>query len=114
MSSRQTTARVRDQVERAVGEPLDGPPADAPEPDPALLRRPQVSLAEAQHVARQMIAVADRLCGEFAPTGGAAAESVREQVRKAWADFGSPRVIAYLPVLVERTVRGRLVAVPHG
>lgn len=62
---------------------------------------------EAQHVAQQMAAVADRLCREFAPAGGTAADAVRAQVREAWADFGSPRVITYLPVLVERAVRAR-------
>ena len=61
--------------------------------------------AQADHVGRQMVAVADRLCREFAPDGGPAAESIRDQVRDARDAFGSPRVIAYLPTLVERSVR---------
>ncbi len=55
-----------------------------------------------------MVAVAERLCREFAPDGGPAAESVRDQVRDARDAFGSPRLIAYLPTLVERAVRRRL------
>jgi hypothetical protein len=64
--------------------------------------------AQTEHVGRQLIAVADRLCREFAPDGGAAAAAVRAQVRRSRAEFGSPRVIAYLPTLVERAVRRRL------
>lgn len=68
---------------------------------------------EQERVARQMARVTDRLCREFTPAGGVAAQALREQVRKAWADFGSPKVITYLPVLVERTVRSRLRPVPR-
>lgn len=68
--------------------------------------------AQAEHVRRQMAAVAERLCREFAPGGGAAAVSIRGQVSDARDAFGSPRVIAYLPALVERTVRRRLRARP--
>lgn len=64
--------------------------------------------ARADHVDRQLVAVADRLCREFAPAGGPAATSIRDQVRRARAGYGSPRVIDYLPVLVERAVRGGL------
>jgi hypothetical protein len=66
--------------------------------------------AQAHHVARQLEAVAERLCREFSPGGGPAAEGIRTQVREARDAFGSPHVIAYLPVLVERTVRRRLQA----
>lgn len=66
-----------------------------------------VASTEEEHVARQMAAVADRLCREFAPEGGPAAAALREQVREAWSGFGSPHVITYLPVLVERSVRHR-------
>lgn len=59
-------------------------------------------------VAHQLVGVADRLCREFAADGGARAESVREQVRQARAGFGSPRVITYLPVLIERDLRRTL------
>jgi hypothetical protein len=64
--------------------------------------------AQAHHVARQLEAVADRLCREFSPGDDAAAEEIRALVREARDAFGSPHVIAYLPVLVERTVRRRL------
>jgi hypothetical protein len=47
--------------------------------------------AQADHVGRQMAAVAERLCREFAPGGGTAAESIRDQVRDARDAFGSPR-----------------------
>lgn len=64
---------------------------------------------EAEKVSRQVAAVADR---EFAPAGGAAAEAVREHVRAARAGYGSPAVLTYLSVLVERYVRLRLPARP--
>jgi hypothetical protein len=70
--------------------------------------------AQADHVARQLVAVADRLCREFAHGDAAAAEEIRAQVREARDAFGSPRVVAYLPVLVERTVRRRLRAARDG
>jgi hypothetical protein len=70
--------------------------------------------AQAEHVARQLEAVADRLCREFCPGGGAAADEIRTQVREARDAFGSPNVVAYLPVLVERTVRRRLRAARDG
>jgi len=62
---------------------------------------------EEERIAQQMAQMADRLCREFTPTGGGAAETLRDQVRETWAAFGSPKVITYLPVLVERIVRGR-------
>ena len=49
--------------------------------------------------------VGDRLRRQFAVVGGPTAESVREQVRQARAGFGSPKVIAHLPVLIERQLR---------
>ena len=59
-------------------------------------------------VAKQLTEVADRLCREFAPAGGEAAETVRRQVREARAGFHSPKVLTFLPVLVERNVRRQL------
>ena len=72
--------------------------------------RSRTRRAQTEHVGRQLAAVADRLCHEFAPDGGAAAAAVRAQVHRSRAEFGSPRVIAYLPTLVERAVRSRLTA----
>lgn len=54
---------------------------------------------------QQLVEVGDRLCRQFAVTGGPSADSVREQVRRARVDFGSPKVVTYLPVLIERSVR---------
>jgi hypothetical protein len=66
-------------------------------------------------VAQQLAEVADRLCRESAPAGGVAAEVVRGHVQQVRAGFGSPKVLTYLPVLVERAVRHRLSATPpHG
>ncbi len=62
----------------------------------------------ADHVARQLVEVGDRLCGEFADGERVTAGSIREQVRRARADFGTPKVLHYLPVLVERAVRHHL------
>ena len=62
-------------------------------------------LSPADVLARQLIEVGDRLCRQFAVAGGPSADSVREQIRKARAEFGSPKVIAYLPVLIERQLR---------
>ncbi|MBW0117789.1 three-helix bundle dimerization domain-containing protein [Pseudonocardia abyssalis] len=67
------------------------------------MRDPDPSPADV--VARQLLEVGDRLCRQFAVDGGPTAESVREQVRRARAEFGSPAVIAYLPVLIERALR---------
>jgi hypothetical protein len=68
----------------------------------------------ADKVAQQLAEMTDRLWREFAPGGGAATEVVRGQVRDARAGFGSPKVLTYLPVLVERSVRHRLSAPsPH-
>ena len=75
---------------------------------------PELPQAQVDHVARQLKAVAERLCREFAPAGGAAAAEIRAQVREARHEFGSPPVVAYLPVLVERTVRRRLLARTSG
>lgn len=61
--------------------------------------------AQADHVERQLAAVADRLCREFAPAGGPGAATIRDRCLEARAAYGSPRVIAYLPILVERAVR---------
>jgi hypothetical protein len=66
----------------------------------------------ADKVAQQLAEMTDRLCREFAPAGGAAAEVVRGQVTEVRAGFGSPKVLTYLPVLVERSVRHRLSAPP--
>jgi hypothetical protein len=66
----------------------------------------------ADKVAQQLVEMTDRLCREFAPAGGAAAEVVRGQVTEVRAGFGSPKVLTYLPVLVERSVRHRLSAPP--
>lgn len=70
--------------------------------------------AQADHVARQLEAVAERLCREFSQGDPAAAGEIRAQVREARDAFGSPSVVAYLPVLVERTVRRRLRAARDG
>lgn len=80
------------------------------ETDGGHVREPSVEdrRAQTEHVGRQLAAVTDRLCREFAPDGGAAAAAVREQVHRSRAEFGSPRVTAYLPTLVERAVRRRL------
>ncbi len=56
-------------------------------------------------VDRQLDEVGDRLCRQFAVVGGPRAESVREQVHRARAEFGTPKVITYLPVLIERQLR---------
>lgn len=61
-----------------------------------------------EKVDRQLMEVGDRLCREFADEEGPTSESIRAQVRDARADFGSPKVITYLPVLVERAVRDDL------
>jgi hypothetical protein len=66
---------------------------------------PAAGTAQADHVRQQLDAVADRLCREFAPAGGPADAAIRQQVRQARAAYGSPRVIAYLPVLIERAIR---------
>ncbi|MFC4943204.1 three-helix bundle dimerization domain-containing protein [Pseudonocardia sp. GCM10023141] len=64
--------------------------------------------AQEHHVGRQLAAVGQRLCREFAPDGGAGATAIRDMVREARTGFGNPDVIAYLPALVERMVRRRL------
>jgi hypothetical protein len=64
-------------------------------------------------LARQLVEVGDRLCRQFAVAGGPSAESVRRQVRQAQAAFGSPKVIAYLPVLIERQLRLDLATAPQ-
>ncbi len=66
----------------------------------------------ADKAAQQLAEATDRLCREFAPAGGDAAEVVREHVREVRAGFGSPKVLTYLSVLVERIVRHRLSAPP--
>lgn len=71
---------------------------------------PHPDLSPADVLARQLIEVGDRLCRQFAVDGGPSAESVRRQVREARAGFGSPKVIAYLPVLIERQLRLDLTA----
>jgi hypothetical protein len=63
-------------------------------------------------VDRQLVDVGNRLCREFADENGPTAESIREHVRGARAAFGSPKVISYLPVLVERMVRHDLATGP--
>lgn len=87
----------------------DGGHIEEPAEEPA----DEARQVQVDHVGRQLAAVAERLCREFAPGGGAAAESIRDQVRDARDAFGAPRVIAYLPLLVERTVRRRLVLRPE-
>jgi hypothetical protein len=67
-------------------------------------------LSPSEVLARQLVEVGDRLCREFAVAGGPDAEAVRRRVREARAAFGSPRVTAYLPVLIERQVRHELAA----
>lgn len=75
------------------------------ETDGGHVREAEREGAQAEHVRQQLDAVADRLCREFAPAGGPAAEAIRDRCREARAAYGSPAVIAYLPVLVERAVR---------
>jgi hypothetical protein len=70
-------------------------------------------LSPADVLARQLVEVGDRLCRQFAVAGGPSAESVRRQVRQAQAAFGSPKVIAYLPVLIERQLRLDLATAPQ-
>jgi len=69
--------------------------------------------AQAEHVARQLTAVTDRLCRQFAPDCGAPAPAaaIRELVGDVRAGFGSPRVIAYL-LGARRTSRPPPVAPP--
>lgn len=69
-------------------------------------------LSPADVVARQLLEVGDRLCRQFAVDGGPTAESVREQARRTRAEYGSPTVIAYLPVLIERELRRHLAVGP--
>jgi hypothetical protein len=57
---------------------------------------------------QQMSELEDRLCREFAPAGGPAAEDVRRQVRDARASFRTPKLLSFVPVLVEHDVRGHL------
>lgn len=57
---------------------------------------------------QQIAALTERLCSEFAPTGGEPAESVRRLVREVHDGFGSPTVLTYLPILIEHAVRNRL------
>lgn len=73
-----------------------------------MVRAPLDAPSPADRMAQQLVDVADRLCREFAPAGGAGADAVRRQVREAREGFGSPTVFDYLPVLVERDVRHRL------
>lgn len=69
----------------------------------------------ADPLTRQLREVIDRLCREFAPAGGAADVLVRRHVAQVRAGFGTPAVVIYLPVLVEREVRHRLaVRTPAG
>ena len=66
----------------------------------------------AEKADQQLADVADRLCREFAPVGGADADVIRGQVREARGEFGSPKVLTHLSVMVERTVRERLGPTP--
>jgi hypothetical protein len=66
----------------------------------------------ADEVDRQLVEVGDRLCREFAGEEGRTARSIREQVHTARVDFGSPKVIDSLPVLVGRAVRHVLAPAP--
>lgn len=66
----------------------------------------------AEKADQQLADVADRLCREFAPDGGVDADVIRGQVREARAEFGSPKVLAHLSVMVERAVRERMGPTP--
>jgi hypothetical protein len=80
-----------------------------------MFRPPTADQSPTNKVAQQLAEVANQLCREFAPAGGIAAEVVRGHVQQVRAGFGSPKVLTYLPVLVERAVRHRLSATPlHG
>ena len=73
-----------------------------------MIQRASVPIrSAAERESDQIVEVAERLCREFAPDG-LAAEAVRARVREARAGYLEPRVLTYLPVLVERTVRRAL------
>lgn len=79
-------------------------------PSPATVVKGAAAAREAPHVppTTHLIELEERLCREFAPAGGSAAEDVRNQVRAARAGFGTPKLLSFLPVLVEHDVRGQL------
>ncbi len=57
-------------------------------------------------VGAQLERLTDRLVVEYADT--APAEEVRGLVEAAVVDLGEPRVLTYVPVLVDRAVRAEL------
>ena len=95
-------ARAEDQ-----GVPWSPPPTVPADP------QPDVGRPATPDPVPPMTELADRLCREFAPAGGAAATDVRRQVHDVRAGLGSPKVVLFLSILVEHNVRGRLRADAH-
>jgi hypothetical protein len=57
-------------------------------------------------VGKQLDALEDRLANEFGDR--VPKRQVKETVREVRAEFGSPPIMQFLPVLVERQVRVRI------
>jgi hypothetical protein len=75
-------------------------PATAPPPDDDFLAR-----ANAERLAKQWEDVTARLLRDFAPDGGADAESVLRHIAEQRKELDSATVRDYLPVLVDKAVR---------
>jgi len=83
---------------------LPAAPSDAPA-NAGAAAQDAVEQAHERRLAKQWEDVVDRLCRDFAPSGGADRKAVLTQIAQQRAQLDTATVRDYLPVLVDRAVR---------